>query len=441
MKNVLAAVVVLCGCITVDAQEAGRVFPYSYEAVELPNGFRAYLVKAPTPGQIAVISFARVGSRDEVDPGKSGFAHFFEHMMFSGTRKYPDYDGETTRMGAFRNATTGPDRTEYYMVANSDYLEKIIDIDSDRFQNLTYDEPRFKTEAGAVLGEQQQGALDPERWLYERVRAAIFDKHPYRHPTIGTEADVRAMPQAYDYSKTFFDRFYRPENVVLVIAGDFDTGKARELVRRHYAGWKPGYKPPQIVPEPAQTAPREVTVRYPGRTLPILTVNYRAPAWNPSDRSGAALTVLGELAFGTNSALYRKLVLQERRVQALAPAFTLARDPYIVTVQATVSNPAETKAVESEILATIRAFQATLADAKHLAATKSNIRYSFVMGLETAQQIASAARQSIVSTGRLEPLEEYYATIAAVTPEDVRNAARTYLVDSGRTIVTMVQEN
>jgi zinc protease len=441
VRKLVAAILFVGGCVAVGAQEAGRVFPFAYETVVLRNGFRAYLITAPTPGQIAVISFARVGSRDEVDPGKSGFAHFFEHVMFSGTKKYPDYDGETTKMGAFRNATTGSDRTEYYIVANTEYLEKIIDIESDRFQHLAYDEPRFKTEAGAVLGEQQQGALDPERWLYERVRAAVFEEHPYQHPTIGIEADVRAMPQAYEYSKTFFERFYRPENVVLVIAGDFDVNKARQLVIAHYSGWTPGYKPPAIVPEPPQTAPREVTVRYPGRTLPIVTVNYRAPAWSATDRTGAALTVLGELAFGPNSALYRKLVLQERRVQALAPAFGLARDPYIVTVQATVNDPADAKAVEAEILATVRAFQESPADPKPLAATKSNIRYSFVMSLETAQQIASAARQSIVSTGRLEPLEQYYATIGAVTPADIREAARTYLTESGRTIVTMVQEN
>ena len=439
MRTLATAVAVVGFCIAVAAQDGERAFPFAYDTVELKNGFRAYLVTAPTPGQIAVVSFARVGARDEVDPGKSGFAHFFEHMMFSGTRRYPDYDGETTKMGAFRNASTSTDSTQYYMVANTEYLEKILDIESDRFQHLTYDEPRFKTEAGAVLGEHQQGALDPARWLDQRVRAAVFRRHPYGHPVIGLEEDVRAMPQAYEYSKAFFERFYRPENVVLVIAGDFDRARAREMVTRYYADWTPGFKAPPVPAEPAQTAAREVTVTYPGRTLPIVSVNYREPAWDPRDRTGAALTVLGELAFGPNSDLYRRLVLQERRVQALDQSFALNRDPFIVSVEATVSNPAETKAIEAEILQTIRSFRDTPIDPGRLASTTRHLRYGFVMSLETAQQIAFAARQSIISTGRLEPLEEYYATLAAVTPEDVRNAARTWLTDNSRTIVTMVQ--
>jgi zinc protease len=441
MKKWITVLLVVCTALTAGAQQRGRVFPFPYEVVTLANGFRAYLVKAATPGQIAYVTYVRVGSRDEVDAGRSGFAHFFEHMMFAGTRTYPDFDAETTRMGAFRNATTGPDRTEYYFVANTEYLEKLVDIESDRFQNLAYEEPRFRTEAGAVLGEHQQGALDPQRWLNEKVRATVFQRHPYAHSTIGLETDVRAMPTGYAYSREFFKRFYRPENAVLVIAGDFDAAKARSLITRHYGGWARGTAPPAIPVEPPQMAPREVTVRYPGRTLPILTLNYRAPAWNATDRIGTALSVLGEVAFGPNSALYRKLVLRERRLQTLAPAFTLSRDPYIVSVQATVANPAETKAIEGELLTAVKSFQDTLVDGDLLASIKSNLRYRFVMGLETAQEIAFAVRVPIVSTGRLEPIEDYYATLESVTADDVREAARRYLRDAGRTIVTMVQED
>lgn len=193
------------------APKTDRVFPFPYETVELENGLRVYLIKAGAPGQIAYVSFVRTGSRDEVEPGKSGFAHFFEHMMFRGTEKYPNFDAETTKMGAFRNASTWPDQTAYYMVANSEYLEKIIDLESDRFRNLKYSEADFRTEAGAILGEYQQGAREPARFLNEKVRETAFDKHTYRHTTIGFEADVRAMPEAYEYSKSFYERFYRPE--------------------------------------------------------------------------------------------------------------------------------------------------------------------------------------------------------------------------------------
>ena len=440
MKQFVAALLIAVATPAADATAQPRVFPFPYEAVELENGFRAYLVKAGAPGQIAYVSIVRTGSRDEVEEGRSGFAHFFEHMMFRGTEKYPNYDAETTKMGAFRNASTWADQTAYYLVANSEYLEKVMDIESDRFQNLKYSEADFRTEAGAILGEYQQGAREPQRWLSEKVRETVFEKHTYRHTTIGFEADVRAMPQAYDYSRSFYERFYRPENTVLVLAGDFDMEKARALVRKYYGDWKPGYKTPPIEPEPAQTAPRSKTVHYPGRTLPVVSINYRAPAWNPSDRTTVALEVLGEVAFGANSALFRKLVLEERRVQSLFPSFGLSRDPYIVSVQAMVSNPADVKAIESEIMKAAAALRDTLVDAKQLADTKSNIKYGFLMGMETALDAAFAVMQTVVNTGRLEPIEDYFRTLEAVTPEDLREAARTYLVDTGRTTITMVQE-
>ena len=417
-----------------------RVFPFPYDTVELKNGLRAYFIKAGAPGQIAYVSFVRTGSRDEVEAGKSGFAHFFEHMMFRGTEKYPNYDAETTKMGAFRNASTWPDQTAYYIVANTEYLEKIIDIESDRFMNLQYSEPDFRTEAGAILGEYQQGAREPARWLNEKVRETAFQKHPYRHTTIGFEEDVRAMPDAYEYSTSFYRRFYRPENVVIVIAGDFDVARATSLIEKYYGGWEPGYKAPAIEPEPPQTEPRERTVEYPGRTLPILSINYKAPAWDPSDRTGVALQVLGQVAFGANSEIYRKLVLEERRVQSLFPSFGLSRDPYLVSIQAMVSSPADTAKVEAELMAAVKTFHEVLVDPQQLADTKSAIKYSFLMGMETAQDVAFAAMQTIIATGRLEPIEDYFRTLQAVTPEDVRAAARKYLVDSGRTTITMVQE-
>lgn len=438
----LMATALVAGALTGpgEARQQSKVFPFPYEVVELPNGLRTYLIKAGAPGQIAYVSIVRTGSRDEVERGKSGFAHFFEHMMFRGTEKYPDFDAETTRMGAFRNASTWADQTAYYMVANSEYLEKIIDIESDRFQNLKYSEADFRTEAGAILGEYQQGAREPQRFLNEKVRETAFEKHTYGHTVIGYEADVRAMPDAYEYSRTFYERFYRPENVVLVIAGDFDVAKAKQLVEKYYGGWKPGYQAPKIEPEPPQTEPRERTVTYPGRTLPILSINYKAPAWNPTDRSSVALEVLGEVAFGANSDLFQRLVLKERRVQSLFPSFGLARDPYLVSIQAMVSNPADTEKVEAEIMSAVQRFHETLVDPKALADTKSNIKYSFLMEMESAQDVAFAVMQSIVNTGRLEPLEDYFRTLEAVTPEDVREAARKYLVESGRTTITMVQE-
>jgi zinc protease len=438
-KLALAAVLATALAGTAAAQGSDGIFPFDYRLVELENGFKAYLIKAGAPNQIAYVSMVRTGSRDEWEPGKSGFAHFFEHMMFRGTDKYPDYDAITAGMGAARNAFTSSDRTVYYLIASNEYLEQIMDLESDRFMNLNYSEPDFRTEAGAVLGEYQQSATTPFGFLNERVRNAAYDVHTYKHTTIGFEADVRAMPEGFDYSLSFHRRYYRPENVVLVLAGDFDLDQAETLIGQYYSGWEPGYVAPEITPEPAHTAPRSLTVRYPGRTLPILSMNYQAPAWNATDRQTVATQVLGRVAFGSNSDIYKKLVVEERRVQYLRAGFGLLRDPGLLSITTMVVDPADVGQVEQEIQTTIERFQADLVDEEIFADTKSNMKYGFLMGLETAQQVAFSMMTYVINTGGIEALEEYYRTLDSVTREDVREAARTHLIENGRTVVTMVQ--
>lgn len=439
MRVLVGTVFLLALAGTAVAQQQDKIFPFDYRVVELENGFKAYLINAGAPGQIAYVSMVRTGSRDEVEEGKTGFAHFFEHMMFRGTEKYPDFDSVTASMGAARNAFTSNDMTVYYEVAPSEYLATLVDLESDRFMNLSYPEPDFRTEAGAVLGEYQQGARSPFRYLSEAVRTTAYDAHTYRHTTIGFEADVRAMPQGYDYSISFHRRFYRPENVVLVLVGDFDYREAERLITQYYSPWEPGYEAPDIPVEPEQTRARRRTVQYPGRTLPVLSINYKTPAWSATDRNTVALQVLGRVAFGSTSDLYKELVVQERKVQYLNAGFGLARDPGLASITTMVMNPREVGVVEQRILQTVEQFKTELVDEQVLADTKSNMRYGFLMGLETAQQMAFSMIGYVIRTGGIEAVEDYYRTLDAVTTEDVRAAAQQWLIDSGKTTVTMVQ--
>jgi zinc protease len=439
MKVLISVALALVMAGSASAQQPAGIFPFDYRLVELENGFKAYLIKAGAPNQVAYISAVRTGSRDEWEPGKSGFAHFFEHMMFRGTEKYPDYDGVTASMGAARNAFTSNDMTGYYVVAPSEYLERIIDLESDRFMNLKYSEPDFRTEAGAVLGEYQQSATTPFGFLNEKLRETAFDRHTYRHTVIGYEADVRAMPEGYEYSLSFHQRYYRPENVVLVLTGDFDFAEAERLIRQYYSGWTRGYVAPRIQAEPPQRAPRRRTVEYQGRTLPVLTVNYKGPAWSATERLAVATEVLGQVAFGSNSDVYKKLVIEERKVQSLDGDFGLARDPSLLSVYATVINPADVRLVEEEIARTVGRFQAELVDEKLFSDTKSNMKYGFLMGLETAQSVGFGMLSYVVNTGGIEAVNEYYRVLESVTREDVREAARRFLVENGKTVVLMVQ--
>ncbi len=432
---------VLGACLALSAAGAGqegKIFPFDYKLVQLPNGFKAYLIKTDSAGQISYVTVVRTGAREEWEPGRTGFAHFFEHMMFRGTEKYPDYDAITTRIGAFRNASTSTDVTQYYLQASSDSLEQIVDLESDRFMNLKYSEADFRTEAGAILGEFNQGRANPRQYLVEKLMDTAFTRHTYKHTTIGFEQDVRAMPEGYEYSLSFYNRYYRPENCVLLLAGDFDPAEAERLIVKYYSPWKKGYVPPKIQPEPPQTAPREAVVKFPGRTLPILAIGYKGPAWSATDRLAVASEVLGLVAYGPNSDIYRKLVIQERKAQSLGASFSLGRDPGLLTITTMVSNPGDVQLVKDEIARTAARFRSEPPDAKLLADAKSAMKYGFLMRLETPQGVNFAVRNAVVFTGGIEAIEDYYRTLDSITGEDVMAAASKYLVDSGRTTVTLV---
>ena len=444
MKALFAMGALACGLLSYHpapaASQAGQsIFPFETRRFELDNGLAAYLVRAGSPGMLVYASVVRTGARDEVEEGVTGFAHFFEHMMFRGTEKYPNYDGVTESFGGNRNASTSQDRTFYYIVAGSEYLELIVDLESDRFQNLAYDEADFRTEAGAVLGEYQNSASSALSVLDRGVRETVFTTHTYRHQTIGFEADVRSMPDQYEYSLDFYRRFYRPENVVLLVVGDFDFNEAEALIRDHYNGWTAGYEAPPVPAEPGQTAPREAAVTYRGRTLPMITINYMAPAWDAEDRITVALELLGGIAFGPNSDIYQKLVIEQRRLRALRGGFRLARDPNFIQISALVSDPDEVDAIRTELLAEVERFREVLVDEARLADTKSAARYRFLRGLETHLGVANSVSRAIVNTGGLEAINDYYRTLAGVTPEDLREAARRILEERVRTIVTLKQ--
>jgi zinc protease len=415
-----------------------KAFPFEYKRIQLENGFTAYLIKAGAPGQIAFVTVVRTGSRDEWEPGRSGYAHFFEHMMFRGTARYPNYDQVISRLGANQNASTSNDFTNYYLVAAADSLEQIMDLESDRFMNLDYSEAEFRTEAGAILGEFSQGRADPYEYLAEKVMDTAFDRHTYKHLVIGFEKDVRNMPEGYQYSRSFYQRYYRPENCALLLAGDFDFNRAEQLIRKHYSPWKRGYVAPEIKPEPAQKAPRTATVEFAGRTLPILSINYKGPAWSAKDKSVLASEVLGRVAFGPNSAIYRKLVIRDQKVQSLDGDFGLLRDPQLLSITTLVSDPADVALVEKELEATAAKFRSDLCDAKLLQDTKSAMKYGLLMRLETAQGVCFALRPFVVFTGGIEAIEDYFRTLDSIGPEDVRAAANRYLGESGRTIVTLL---
>jgi zinc protease len=415
------------------------IFPYPYQTRTLPNGLRVIVIPIEGSGLVAYYSIVRTGSRDEVEAGKSGFAHFFEHMMFRGTRKYPQevYNRIVTGIGAQANAYTTDDYTAYHLCFAKEDLQTVVEIESDRFQNLEYSQRAFQTEAGAVYGEYRKSITQPFALLEEKLRDVAFDVHTYKHTTIGFERDIKAMPEAYPYSLTFFQRYYRPENVVLLIVGDVSPQAMFELVVKHYGGWQPGYAAPQIPAEPPQAGERTAEVAYPGKTLPILEIAYKGDALAAAKRDYLAAILLGELAFGPSSDLYRKLVIQQQKVQFIGAGVPFNRDPSLIEIATMVNRVEDIAEVRDKVYKTLDECQSRPVDEARLENLKRRNKYAFVMQLDAPERVAAALARYVALTGGIEIVDQLYTQFDTLTPQDLVRAARKYFVPAQRTVVVL----
>ncbi len=419
-----------------------RVFPFAATESVLDNGLRVVVVPMDSPGIVAHYVVVRAGSRNEVEPGLSGFAHFFEHMMFRGTERFPSdkYNDVLKRLGADSNAFTTDDWTCYHVVAASSALETLMDLESDRFMHLEYAVEAFQKEAGAVLGEYNKNFSVPFMSIHEKLRETAFDRHTYRHTTMGFLKDIEDMPNQYDYSLKFFERWYRPDNSVLVVAGDVEPGRALDLARKYYSPWKKGAASLTTTVDGPQGGERKAHIAWRNPTLPYLVLSWRVPAFRPDSVEDRSLDVLAAAAFSETSPLYKDLVLDKQWVDMLSASHEERRDPYLFTVMARVKDPAKVGAVREAIEATLRALGRKSLPATRIAAVKSNIRYAFLAGMDTPGRVAETVGGFVQLTGDVSSIEKTYATFEEVTGERVRDVAARFFKPENRTEVTLAYE-
>jgi zinc protease len=227
---------------------------------------------------------------------------------------------------------------------------------------------------------------------------------------------------------------------VLLLTGDFDAARVKEMIQRYYGAWKPGYVAPRIETEPAQTAERTVDVGYPGRTLPIVWIGYKGDAFDPGDKMVASAFLLADLAFGENSELYKRLVIREQKVEWVAGDFGFSRDPKLYDVYTRVKDDADIAYVLGEMDKTAAKFQEELVSTEELENIKKRTRYGYLMGLDTPGETAGQLARTVALTGGIESVDELYATLSTVTPEDIRAAARRYLKKEHRTVLILKGE-
>ena len=441
--STLALAVLLCGGASVDAGQsgAGEVFPFPVHEKTLDNGLRIVSIPYDSPGLVSFYLIVRTGSRDEVEPGHSGFAHFFEHMMFRGTARYsPEaYNDVIKRMGADANASTYDDRTVYYMTGPSSGFETMVEIEADRFKNLKYTEEAFRTEALAVLGEYNKSASSPFLPLIERLRDLAFTRHTYKHTTLGFLADIKAMPGYYEYSLEFFRRFYRPDNVIVLVVGDVAPDRANTAIAKHFSDWKPAYQPQKVEPEPPQTERRTAHIEWPNPTRPYLMTGYHTPAFTTATVDFPALDIISELLFSEAAPLYQELVVKQQIADFISGGAEDHRDPYLFIVTARAKSEDAVGKIQATVKEHFEKVKNEPVEEARLRRATSHLRNRFTQSLDTPDAVADRVSHYLSLTGSVATINELFRRYQEVTPADIERVARQTFRTENETVVTLAQ--
>lgn len=442
MKLSILLLLLLCVPLATMAQSSERkIFPYKYTTDDLPNGLRLITIPTDYPNLVALYIVVQTGSRNEVEPGKSGYAHLFEHLMFRGSENFtPAQRNEILkRAGADDNASTWDDKTVFYDVFSKEDLDKVMQLQADAFQRLKYSEDAYKTETRAVLGEYNKNSANPTNKIYEVMRATAYKTHTYSHTTMGFIQDIEDMPNQYKYSLEFYKRYYRPEYTTIVVVGDVTRERALELTKKYFGDWKRGNYVPQIPAEPEQTEARTAQIDWPSPTNPYLTVAFRGPAYSDEKKDKAALDLLASIAFGENSDLYQRMVLKEQKVDLWDVSFDNQIDPELFAITARVKDPKDMDYVRDKILETFKRYTTELVAQNQLDATRSRLRYATALSMNSSQAIARSISPYVALRRTPETINKLFDLYDKITPQDIRDAASRYFVEHNRTIVTLMQ--
>ena len=415
---------------------AGREFVRS---ATLTNGLRVIVWPVHHIPNVALNLWVRAGSRNEA-PGITGLAHFFEHMMFNGTRRHPpgEFDRLMEAQGGANNAFTSDDVTVYQDWFPSCALELVLDLESDRVANLAFAPELIESERNVVSSERRLRVEDNNHGLLaEHVQTTAFLAHPYRFPTIGWPEDIRSW-RLQDL-QAFYRTYYAPNNLTLTLAGDVDPGHALALARDYFEPI-PTQPPPVPVQirEPEQLAERRLLIRRKAQT-PLLQCAYKAPA--AADPRGPAIEMLlSVLVEGDASRLHRSLVEDQRLAIEVGGHWQEGFDPGLLWLSLTLPQEAAPEAAlaaldrELSAIASEGVTEAELVRARNLAAV------GFWKKLATIDGKAHLLGEYEVFQGEWVRLFDAPARLAQVSRAQVRAAAEQILDRSRRTVGMLVQE-
>jgi zinc protease len=406
------------------------------QSTTLRNGLTVLtLVDRSTP-VVSLQMWVKVGSKDETR--YTGIAHLFEHMMFKGSLRIPpeQHAQLLEARGARVNAYTTQDVTVFHEDMTPDTLPLAIDLEAERVANLDISEKTLTSERQVVLEERRLRTEDnPEGRLFEALLALTFVAHPYRWPVIGWRSDVEAV--GVEQCRSFFNTFYSPNNIVLVLVGNFDADKALRHVDRVFGRLRPVAEIPRNpTREPDQRGERRSIVQFDVRS-PIVAAAWHAPAAGHPD--GPALDVAGQiLSSGRSSRLYRRLVYQEQQALASQGGYWEMKEAGLFFAYASVRPDGSIDRSEALLEDEVKKLRSAPVSDEELGKAKNQLQVDLVNDLVTTQALASRIGDDFVTFGRVRSLDERLSELEAVTTADVQRVATTYLGDSQRSVVRLV---
>lgn len=439
----VALAFVLCLGIALPAHAADTVPPIAYRERTLANGLRVFSSVDRTTPNVTVQMWYGVGSKD--DPiGRSGFAHLFEHMMFKATRDMPSetIDRMTEDVGGFNNASTYDDFTNYYEVVPANHLQRLLWVEAQRLGSLVVDEATFKSERDVVKEELRQSVLSQPygRLFYLYLPQASYEVHPYKRPGIGSIEELDAA--TIDDVRAFHAAYYRPDNVALIVVGNFDEAELDTWVDKYFGPLQSPSTPIKRVTavEPPRTEPGLYKGYGPNVPLPAILMTWHAP--DAASPDAAALTVLDTiLSGGKSSRLYQSLVYEQQVATEVFSDASLPQQPGLVMLGAVLASGKSIEDGQKALLAEV----ARLRDAPPTAAELSEAKNELIAGKlrerETIDGRAFALGYALRTAGDPALANRELAELQAVTAQDVQRVAQKYLTDAGRMTILYQPES
>jgi len=409
------------------------------QEARLKNGLHLIVLEHHTAPIISYQSWFHVGSSDET-AGKTGIAHLFEHMMFNGTKKYPQgmFDSKIEKVGGTNNAFTTRDYTGYFEEVAKENLELIVELESDRMKNLIIDPKSLEREREVVL-EERKLRLDNSIFgkALQELYFKAFTTSPYRWQVIGYEGDVEGL--TVEDCQEFFKTYYSPNNATIVIAGDVTFKEAYRLVKKYY-----GKIPSSDIPvnkfksEPEQKKEIRSTLKLPAQTE-ILLIGYKLPAHGSVNEY--PLGILNQILFqGASSRLERKLIYEKRLVTSISGSLELKKYPSLMLISASLHPGVNSDKVLGAIEQVIDKIQKELVTEKELQKAINQRISSRVSSMRRISGLASSLAYNQVARGDYKRLLKDLEKYQQVTRKEIRQAALQIFNPKQRTIVKVVPE-